>query len=219
MGTNIIIQDWGHIDYNEALAKQRQLTENVFKSKAQGYLIFCTHPPVVTLGRKTQMQDVTSWTGPTVEVSRGGRATYHGPSQLLIYPIINLEKTPLSNPKRDVIWFMRTLEQALVNVLNAYGIAAHGKTQIQQKPPESLEDTGVWCGKLKLASVGIGVTNWISYHGMAINLDHDPDAFQGLLPCGYQPTVMTSLESLIGNPVDRDIFKNQIGEEIIRLLS
>ena len=209
--------NWGLIDYQVALQKQLELVEalSVTQAKADdasphptpaGYFVFCTHPPVVTRGRKTLAEDVTSaWQGPQVEVARGGRATYHGPSQVIVYPILNLERI---TPKRDVVMVIRNMEKALVNTLADYQITAQGKTASLKTT--GLEDTGVWVDSTKVASIGIGVKNWISYHGLAVNLTSDPQAFVGLKPCGYEAQVMSSVEQILGYTVEREVFENRL---------
>ena len=208
-------QNWGLIEYKLALEKQQALVEEVLKrrnknSPSPGIAVFCSHPPVVTVGRKTQGGDIFGWTGEVVEVNRGGRATYHGPSQLVMYPIFDLTKL---NPKNDVVEFLRSLEKVTVQSLAKFGIEAFGKTQNQIA---QLEDTGVWVGARKIASLGIAVRQWISFHGLAINLQKDPAAFQGLNPCGYSSSVMTSLEEIseVSIPVREfeRIFKQELDE-------
>ena len=182
--------DWGLIDYEEALFKQEALVEKVAAEKLPGYLIFCSHNPIVTLGSKTQPDDVFAWDGPIKEVARGGRATYHGPSQLVIYVI---------KPVTDIAHHLRTIENAIIDTLKLYGIEAHGKTN---NNIFNENDTGVWVGSKKIASVGIGVRKWVAYHGAAINLDEDPKAFYGMNPCGFKSEVMISLEKITGKRLD-----------------
>jgi lipoate-protein ligase B len=210
------IHNWGLIEYSEALKRQEALVQQIYKNQEPGVLVFCSHPPVITRGRKTQKDDVFDWSGPILDVKRGGRATYHGPSQLVVYPILNLNYHPSPHPRQDVIWLIRSLESALVQtLLNYYGLKARGKTQNQNS---SLDDTGVWIGEKKIASIGIGVSHWVSYHGMAINLHHDPNAFKGLFPCGYRPDVMTSLEQQMGYPVNKAVFAKQLESYLLELL-
>jgi lipoyl(octanoyl) transferase len=197
--------DWGLIDYEEALTRQLELVEQVAKTQSNGFLIFCTHPAVVTLGRKTQPGDVYAWQGPIKEISRGGRATYHGPSQLVVYPIYNLE------PKHDIGAYLRNFENAIVKTLETYGVAAVGKSLQKKSLDESAsEETGVWVGSKKVASLGIAVKKWVTFHGAAINLDFDKSAFQGMKPCGFEPSVMTSLEELTGKKIDRQEFTDHL---------
>lgn len=209
----IEILDWGLIDYEEALKRQEELVETVAEKKSPGFLIFCTHPPIVTLGRKTQAGDVFAWNGPVREIARGGRATYHGPSQLVVYPILNLELKDQKWPYHDIGWQLQTLEKAIIQTLEHYNLKAVGKSL--QSPGG--EETGVWVENRKVASVGIGVRKWVTMHGAAINLDQDPMAFTGMNPCGFKKEVMVSLEELAKKKIDRENFKTFLKNELSRL--
>lgn len=193
--------DWGLIDYKTALAQQESLVEQVAAEKSVGTVVFCSHPPVVTLGRKTQPGDVFGWTGHVEEISRGGRATYHGPSQLVIYPIFNLD---FAKNKRDLHWYLRSFENAIVETMKRYGIQAKGRSLQSHDLENSQEETGVWVGNRKLASIGIAVRKWVTFHGAAINVDHDPEAFQGMKPCGFNSSTMISMEKILDQKIDRE---------------
>jgi lipoyl(octanoyl) transferase len=202
--------DWGLIEYSEALSQQLALVDKVIQNPNLGYLIFCSHPPVVTLGRKTQEGDVTTWSGPVLEISRGGRATYHGPSQLVVYPIISIAEGRHGRAPQEIGGFLRVLEQGIIEVLKSYGIESQGRTN---------EETGVWVGNQKIASLGIAVKNWVTYHGAAINLEHDQSAFQGMKPCGFNPEVMTDLESLlVGSSPNRKDFSEKLKNILLKTL-
>lgn len=189
------VQDWGLIEYNSALKKQEELVEQVSQSQSRGVLVFCQHPAVVTLGRSTRPGDVTSWKGPTLEVSRGGRATYHGPSQMVIYPIVNLNLQGPQRPAKDIAAYLRNFENSIVEILKEYGVNSQGRSlQKKVSDPEHSDETGVWIGNQKIASLGIAVRKWVSFHGAALNVYEDPLAFQGLKPCGFEPSVMTNLQ-------------------------
>jgi lipoyl(octanoyl) transferase len=212
--SELIFQDWGLIDYKQALEKQLALVEDVAAQMSKGYLIFCSHPPVVTLGRKTQQGDITSWDGPVIEISRGGRATYHGPSQLVVYPIYNLD----FDGKKDIHAYLRKLEQAIVETLKHYRVEAIGKSLQEKSITEKDEETGVWVGRQKIASLGIAVKKWVSFHGAAINLDEDPRAFVGMKPCGFSSDVMISLEKLSGQKINRPEFSQLLKEKLMTVL-
>jgi lipoyl(octanoyl) transferase len=203
--------DWGLIDYKTALLRQESLVEEIAGKQTSGSLVFCQHPAIVTLGRSTKPGDLTTWSGPTLEVSRGGRATYHGPSQLVIYPIVNLALASQARPAKDIGSFLRNFEQALVLTLKEYGIEASGRS-LQKKAPEveSGDETGVWVGDKKIASLGIAVRKWVTFHGAALNVYADPTAFQGLKPCGFQSSVMVNIESLTGQKVSLDTLKTKL---------
>lgn len=204
-------QDWGLVPYQQALERQLEIVETVSLQNKPGVLIFCSHPPIVTLGRATQSQDVFSWQGETLEVSRGGRATYHGPSQLVIYPILNLQLERKGRKAKEIAGYLRTFENCIVETLKSYDVNSVGRS-LQKKSPhaEGADETGVWIGHQKIASLGIGVKKWVTYHGAAINLDYDPLAFRGLNPCGFQSSTMISLEQILNSPVDRDEFKRRL---------
>jgi len=199
----MIFEDWGLIPYQDALKKQLDYVEKLDQilSSGQehpGFLIFCTHPPVVTTGRQTRPDDIFSWKGEVIEISRGGRATYHGPSQLVVYPIISLKNPRQGRAGQEIRGYLRAFENAIVETLKEYGIDAVGKTP-QKIPGQQVEtdETGVWVGNQKIASLGIAVKKWITYHGAAINFNHDPNAFTGINPCGFKTETMISVEKLL----------------------
>ncbi len=188
----MIFEDWGLVPYNEALNKQLSYLEilDAALSKGEnhpGFLIFCTHPAVVTTGRQTKPDDIFSWTGGVIEISRGGRATYHGPSQIVVYPIINLKNPRKSRGAQEIRGYLRDFEKAIVLTLKEFGIDAVGKTT-QKIPGEQAEtdETGVWVGSQKIASLGIAVKKWMTYHGAAVNFLDDASAFVGINPCGFK---------------------------------
>ena len=210
----MIFEDWGLIPYQSALEKQLQYVEVISNNPDHaGFLIFCTHPPVVTTGRQTQPEDIFSWHGDVIEISRGGRATYHGPSQLVVYPILNLKNPRANRGSQEIRGYLRALEECIVLTLKKFGIEAVGRTP-HKKPGQKTEtdETGVWIGSQKIASLGIAVKNWITYHGAAINLTFDPTAFKGLNPCGFKSETMVSVETLLGKSVDEDLFKKTLNK-------
>ena len=193
------IEHWGVIDYEQALEKQLAYADEVKLKTRPSTLAFCEHPSVVTAGRKTRPEDLGTWSGKVIEVSRGGSATYHGPGQIVGYPILNLETRG-----RDLTLHLRSIEAAVVEALAAIGIKARGRQS------ENAEATGVWVGEKKIASIGIGVRGWVSYHGFALNVDHDEDAFKGIQPCGFQSDVMTSVEAVLGKKVERALLLREL---------
>lgn len=222
-------EDWGLIDYETALEKQLQYVNEVVEGRRQETLVFCTHPPVVTLGRSTRPGDVFAFEGPVVEINRGGRATYHGPSQLVIYPILDLSRERHGRAPREIAGYLRALENSIVGVLKEAGIAAEGRSlrhrdgrAVGAPTPgaaraaslgdavETADETGVWVGAQKIASLGIGVRRWVSFHGAALNLMYDPKAHRGLNPCGFQSNVMTSVEQLTNEKPDVEKWKARL---------
>lgn len=212
-------EDWGLIDYEEALRKQESYVEEVRMGRRPSTVVFCSHPPIVTKGRGTLEGDITDWAGPVAEINRGGRATYHGPNQIVVYPIISLLESSLHRKARDVGSFLREFENAIVMVLSDLGIKAQGKSyQPKDAEQPAKEETGVWVGSKKVASLGLSVRHWVSYHGAALNVHFDPKAFQGLLPCGFKPQVMTTIEELLGAPPDGEFIKSRLQTRITEYL-
>ncbi len=185
-------ENWGLIDYECALERQLKYSDELYENRRSSTVVFCSHQPIVTLGRRTKTADVGSWEGKTLQVNRGGGATYHGPSQIVGYPILNLKDFDC-----DLHAHLRSIETAVAGALATVGIAARGRQQ------ENSEATGVWIGDKKIASIGIGVRKWISMHGFALNVEHDTGAFDGIQPCGFKKEVMTSVEEVLGRKTSR----------------
>lgn len=183
--------DIGHVPYQNVLNLQHECLEKVKAKSDREFVILCSHPSIVTLGKKALPHEVEHWAGETIAVKRGGKATYHGPGQLVIYPIVDLNKR-----NRDVFKIVRGLEWACVEALKENHITAIGDPK----------NTGVWVEQHKVASIGLAVAHWITYHGMAINLEKDPMAFKGIRPCGMGQDVMTSIENILGYQLDRSHF-------------
>lgn len=190
------IIDWGVVDYLEA--KERQLEaveERIAGAVHHDRLVFCEHPAVVTLGRKTPADAPRPDHIPVVEVERGGEATWHGPGQLVGYPIVLLD-TP--NRRRDVHAFVRGIEGAVIAACNDLGVPAHawgGHTGI------FVRHAGV---ERKIGSLGIAVRRWITYHGFSLNLTTTQADFAGIEPCGLRPETMASLADFRESPPTRD---------------
>ncbi len=208
------VQDWGLVDYQEALRRQMDLVGLVHQELARETVILCSHPPVVTLGRGTRPGDVDGWSGELVEINRGGRATYHGPGQVVAYPVIDL-----NHRSRDLHKYLRTLEDAIVATLAAFGIRAQGRS-LQAAAPgeEAVEATGVWIGSRKVASIGIGVRKWVTFHGLALNVARDATAFKGLKPCGFSPETMISMEEVLGTDPGREAVRDKLARELLARL-
>ncbi|HYA10923.1 MAG TPA: lipoyl(octanoyl) transferase LipB [Thermoplasmata archaeon] len=150
-------------------------------------LVLVEHPPVVTVGVQGDDGSAALSGLPVVAVERGGRATYHGPGQLVGYPIVDLARRG-----QDVRRFVRDVEELIVRAVAAFGVTA-GHTKGQP---------GVWVdGRRKLASIGVTVDHWVTFHGFALNVDPELSAFERFRPCGLDGTVMTSLAKELGRPV------------------
>lgn len=213
------VEDWGLVDYHQAVEKQLELVAKVQENPEKQYLVICSHPPVATLGRKTQKDDFSDWQGATVEVQRGGRVTYHGPNQIVIYPIVNLSQERKTLKARDLHGYLRLLENTVIDTLSEWGVSAKNlPSESFLKEQGEVEATGVWVGDQKVCSIGIGVKKWVTFHGLALNVLCDSNAFQGLRPCGFAPQVMTSLEEILGKPVDKEAAKASLVERFSEVL-
>lgn len=175
------VVDLGTVPYAEALELQRRLArERIDGRLTHDLLLLLEHPPVVTLGRSSHAEHVIQADGiDVVEVERGGDVTYHGPGQLVGYPIFDLR-----GYRQDLHWYLRTLEQALIEGLGVLGIPA------ERNPGY----TGVWTRGRKIASIGVHVKQWVTWHGFALNVTTDLGAFDRIVPCGIPGVEMTSIE-------------------------
>lgn len=176
----------GTLPYGEALEWQRRLAEDRIAGRlAHDLLILLQHPPVLTLGRNAHATNLLRPEGVEVfEVERGGDVTFHGPGQLVGYPIFDLRQH-----RPDLHWYLRTLEQALIDGLAELGIPAERHRGY----------TGVWTRGRKIASIGIHVKQWVTWHGFALNVTTDLSWFDRIVPCGIPGVVMTSVERETGN--------------------
>jgi lipoyl(octanoyl) transferase len=172
----------GRVPYGDALELQRRLAlDRIAGRMPNDRLLLLEHPPVVTLGRTSDAAHVLRPEGVDLfEVERGGDVTYHGPGQLVGYPILDL-----TGYRQDLHWYLRTLEQALIEALASLGIGA-------ERHPGF---TGVWTagGKRKIASIGVHVKQWVTWHGFALNVTTDLTAFDRIVPCGIAGVEMTSV--------------------------
>jgi lipoyl(octanoyl) transferase len=178
----LVVTNLGLAPYADTLQRQRELAAARIEGKIGDTLLLCEHPPVVTLGRTAKSQNVTAPLPPGVElfeVERGGDVTFHGPGQLVGYPIIDL-----SQHKKDLHWYLRELEATLMDALRTFGIAA--------KRREGL--TGVWTeSDRKIASIGVHARQWVTWHGFALNVTTNLSYFDLMVPCGIQGVDMTSI--------------------------
>ena len=181
--------DLGLLDYRRALEAQAALVRSKCLGAGPDYLLLLEHPPVYTLGRGGDARHLLSvGDTPVYRVSRGGGATFHGPGQLVGYPVVDLTRHG-----RDVHVYLRRLEAALVDALAAFGLVAAAVPGL----------TGVWANGLKIASIGVGVRRWITYHGFALNVDVDLGRFDRIVPCGLAGVRMTSMGALLSEPPAR----------------
>ncbi len=192
------ITDWGVVEYLEAKARQlAALADRVDGTVEHDRLIYCEHPAVITLGRKTPADAPRPRHIPVINVERGGEATWHGPGQLVGYPIVLLDT---ERRRRDVHAFLRGIEAAVVAACNDLGVPAHaweGHTGIFVHDPDHAGR------ERKIGSLGIAVRRWVTYHGFSLNLTTSPADFAGIEPCGFQPETMASCAEFCALPPTR----------------
>ncbi|MFZ5981679.1 MAG: lipoyl(octanoyl) transferase LipB [Candidatus Zixiibacteriota bacterium] len=186
--------DLGTTAYKNTWVLQKELVKLRFESKIPDCLLFTEHNPVITLGRGSHIENLleskenlTARGIELFEIERGGDITFHGPGQLVMYPIIDL-----NHCGRDLHKYLRDLEKVIIATLGDYNLKAGVK--------ESL--TGVWVDKHKLAAIGVAVSRWITYHGAALNVNTDLDYFKLINPCGITRYPVGSLASQLGHEVD-----------------
>jgi lipoyl(octanoyl) transferase len=179
--------DWGVREYSDALAEMRSMVHSRRAGAIEDTLMLVEHPPVVTVGVEGDDGGAALSGLPVVSVERGGHATYHGPGQLVGYPIVDLDARG-----RDVRRFVHEVEELVVETLATYRVAA-GHVSGKR---------GVWVdGRRKIASVGIAVERWVTFHGFALNVDLDLTPFLQFQPCGMSGELMTSLARELSRPV------------------
>jgi lipoyl(octanoyl) transferase len=173
----------GQVPYREGVALQESLRERVIAGELPDLMLLLEHPPVYTLGRRSEPGDLPlseNWLREqgidVVRTDRGGKLTYHGPGQLVGYPIVHVT---------DVIAYLRSMERALVSALGEAGIASGTR--------EGKEYTGVWVQDRKIASIGVHLSRGVSTHGFAVNVDNDLAPFTWVVPCGLPDVRMTSM--------------------------
>lgn len=188
--------------YAPTLRQQEGLVGQRIAGCIPDSLILVEHPPVVTLGRAKHRRNLRL--GPEelaargiefFEITRGGDVTYHAPGQLVGYPIFDLKQHG-----RDVLRFCRGVESALVAALGDFGLAAKAIPG----------DAGVWVGEKKIASLGISVRRWVTFHGFALNVSTDLTGFRVIRPCGKDPEAMTSMAALLGRPVPMEDVRRRV---------
>jgi lipoic acid synthetase len=192
------IIDWKALPYSEALARQKALVSERIAEKSPDRLILAEHPSVVTIGRSGNRDDLCHSEEflrqkgiETFYVGRGGRATFHGPGQLVVYPIIKLERL-------DLHAYLQKLLNAAMALLREYGL----KSKMKSGRP------GIWVNNAKIASVGIAVKKWVTYHGLALNVNTDLDGYKYIVPCGQPGQAVTSMEEALGVLLDITKVKN-----------
>lgn len=189
--------------YGPVLDLQRRLvSERGAGALPEDALLLVEHDHVITLGRKTSPENFKPQDIPVFQVERGGDATYHGPGQLVGYPIVRLQ-TP------NVQRFVRDLEEVLIRSTRRFGIDS---ARLEGHP-------GVWVGERKLASIGVAVTGWVTYHGFALNVDTDLSYFRLIRPCGLDSERMTSMEKVLGKELPFGEVKERVVQDFAEVFS
>ncbi len=186
--------DWGRTEYTAAWRRQEELVARRIAGEIGDTLVFTEHDPVYTLGVRLGAARHLLWNEAelarrgiaVVATNRGGDITYHGPGQIVGYPIVDL------TPRRDLHAYLRFLEQVLINAAGSLGLAAG------RRPGQS----GIWLGSRKLAAIGVAVKRWVTFHGFALNVNNDLAPFGGIVPCGISDGTVTSLRQELGRECD-----------------
>jgi lipoyl(octanoyl) transferase len=182
----------GLVEYSEALALQRAIHADVVSNTRPNTFLLLEHPSVYTAGKRTSVEERPDNQTPVIDVDRGGKITWHGPGQLVGYPIVRL-KSP-----RELVGFVREIESGLIRVCAELGILGQ---RVEGR-------SGVWVvdgeGERKIAAIGIRVASGVSMHGFAINVDPDLTAFDHIIPCGIEDAAVTSISRELGRSVTID---------------
>lgn len=198
------VEQLGLVDYAAALVLQKQRVEERKADVIPDTLILLEHPHVYTLGRSARRENLligpeqlTRIGAAVFQTDRGGDITYHGPGQLVGYPVFNL-----AQHRRDIAWYMRCLEEVFIGLAADYGISAHRIAGL----------TGVWVGSEKLAALGVHISRWVTSHGFALNVRTDLRYFDWIIPCGIRDKGVTSLEKLSGRPFEMSEVTHRVVE-------
>jgi lipoyl(octanoyl) transferase len=190
------VEQLGLVSYADGLRLQGELVAQRNAGTIPDTLLLLEHPHVYTLGRNAKKENLllsaaqlAARGAQVFEIDRGGDVTYHGPGQLVGYPILDL-----GQHRRDIAWYMRSLEEVLIAVAGEYGIDAG---RLARAP-------GVWVGRNKLAALGVHISRWVTSHGFAFNVNTDLRYFDGIVPCGLRDKGVTSLEKLLGRRVEME---------------
>ena len=191
----IQVQDLKRKNFLDTLQIQESLRNKVLKNNTDNYLILVEHDHIYTLGKNANSNNILNNTCEIIQTQRGGDVTYHGPGQLVAYPIINLKKK-----KIGVKNYISMIEKLISNILIDYNL----------EPQILKEETGVWVQDKKIASIGIHVTRGVTMHGLAINVNTDLSYFDNIISCGIQGVKMTSLDKELGKKIRMNDIKKSL---------
>ncbi len=196
-----------NLDYNYAWDKQKKAVENRKLGLIPDTLFFVEHEPVYTLGKNSNhnhLLDSRDLKIPIFNIERGGDVTFHGPGQLVGYPIFDLHYHKLS-----ISWYMRTLEKVIIETLKEFKIEAHRRHSF----------TGVWVNDFKVAALGVKLSKWVSMHGFSLNINNNLKFYDGIIPCGLFQYDVTSMKSLLKKEVDINKVKEIITKQFVKNFS
>ncbi|WP_404421730.1 lipoyl(octanoyl) transferase LipB [Nibricoccus sp. IMCC34717] len=189
----LTIQDWGRTPYAEALERQKALVELRVQGLAGDTLVFTEHEPVFTIGLRSGAEQHLVWDSAALQrqgvsvatTNRGGDITYHGPGQIVGYPVMDI------SARKDLHAYLRFLEEVLIAAVARHGLTANRRDGL----------TGIWIGSRKVAAIGVAVRRWVTYHGFALNVSPDLTHFTGIIPCGISASdgTVTSLAQELGS--------------------
>lgn len=195
---NIKVIDLGYMDYQSTWDLQKGYHKKVLNGDTTDTLLLVEHESVYTLGKNANENHLLQSAPEDAKIfhiERGGDITYHGPGQLVGYPILDLHRYTTS-----ISWYMRRLEQVIIDTLNEYGIKAGVKEGL----------TGVWVGDEKIGAQGVRISRWVTMHGFALNVNTDLDYYSGIIPCGIFEYGVTSMEKIVGEKLNMGKVKKSI---------
>ena len=201
----ILIQDLGFKKYKDVLSLQKKLQKQRIAGNIKDTLILVEHEPVYTLGKNANRHHLLQSRDKSVEVhniERGGEVTFHGPGQLVGYPILDLR-----NYKKSVSWYMRTLEELTIRVLKEFDIKGSRIKGL----------TGVWVENKKIAAQGVRISRWVTMHGFSINVCPQLSYYDGIIPCGIFDYDVTSMEECLNKKLSVKKIKNSVSEIFLEL--
>lgn len=200
----MLVRDLGLKDYVEVWELQKRLVYERGEGSCPDTVLLCQHPGVYTIGRSSKQPVPPGLPDPIHVIERGGDITWHGPGQLVGYPILDLPSLDMTATS-----YLRSLEAVLAEALLPFGVEA--------APVKGL--TGLWVGRKKLVSIGIAVAGGVSYHGFALNINNGFEAFGRVNPCKLESDVMTSMARLAGRPVNEHAVTKAVGEALVKYFS
>ena len=197
--------DWGRTEYEDAFERQKALVDLRRADEAPDTLIFTEHAPVYTIGMRKGADQHLIWNEAQLKAqgvsvihsNRGGDITYHGPGQIVGYPIISLQE------RRDLHAYLRDLEEVVIRTLATFGLQSARRDG----------KTGIWLGERKICAIGVAVRSWVTYHGFALNVNPDMSHFNGIVPCGITDGTVTSMQAELGETIDLAIVKARLAVE------